>query len=55
MYCADRNLHVYLSHGLVIIPLPQWFGYERNCTFTKSSMLENFVSYLTNNKGDPSK
>ena len=41
-------------HGLVI-PLPQWFRYENNCTFTKFSMLENFVSYLRNNKGDRSK
>ena len=50
-----RNLHVCLSyHGLVIL-LPQWFRYENNCTFTKFSMLENFVSYLRNNKDDRSK
>ena len=49
---ADRNLHVRLSyHGLVIL-LPQWFRYKNKCIFTKFSMLENFVSYLRNNKGD---
>ena len=31
---ADRNLHVRLSHHGLVIPLPQWFWYENNCTFT---------------------
>ena len=48
---AEKNLHV---HDLVI-PLPQWFRYKNKCTFTKFRMLENFVSYLRNNKGNRSK
>ena len=52
---ADRNLHVRLSYHGLVIPLPQRFRYEHNCTFTKFSMLENFVSYLRNHKGDRSK
>ena len=52
---ADRNLHLSLSYHSLVILLPQWFRYENSCTFTKFSMLENFVSYLRNNKGDRSK
>ena len=33
----------------------QWFRYENNCTFTKFSILENFVSCLRNNKDERSK
>ena len=51
---VDRNLHVRLSYHDLIIPLPQWFRYEHNCTLTKFNMLENFVSYVRN-KGDRSK
>ena len=29
---ADRNLHVRLSYRGFVIPLPQWFRYENNCT-----------------------
>ena len=46
---ADRNLPVRLSYQGLVIPLPQWFRYENNCTFTKFSMLENFFSCLRNN------
>ena len=54
-FSADRNLHVRFSyHGLVIL-LPQWFRYKNDYTFTKFSMLENFVPYLRNIKGDRSK
>ena len=52
---AEKNLHVRLSYHYLVILLPQWFRYENNCTFTKFSMLENFVSYLRNNKGNRSK
>ena len=52
---ADRNLHVCLSYHDLVIPFPQWFQYENKCTFTKFSMLENFVSYPKNNKGNRSK
>ena len=50
---VGRNLHVCLSYHSLVIPLPQWFRYGHNCTLTKFSMLENFVSYLRN-KGDRS-
>ena len=52
---AEKNLHVRLSYHDSVIPLPQWFWYKNNCTFTKFGMLENFVSYLRNNKGNRSK
>ena len=51
---VDRNLHVCLSYHSLVIPFPQWFRYGHNCTLTKFSMLENFVSYRRN-KGDRSK
>ena len=43
-----RNLHVCLSYYGLVIPLSEWFRYGLNCTLTKFSMLENFVSYLRN-------
>ena len=52
---VDKNLHVYLSYHGLVIPIPQWFQYKHNCTLTKFSILENFVSYLNNNKDDRSK
>ena len=51
---VDRNLIIHLSYHGLFIPLLQWFRYEHNCTLTKFSVLENFVSYLRN-KGDRSK
>ena len=54
---ADRNLHVRLSYGLVI-PLPQWFRYENNCTFTKfslSPMLEIIKATVLNEPSELSK
>ena len=50
---VDKNLHVRLSYHGLVIPLPELFRYEHNCTLTKSNMLENF--YLRINKGDRSK
>ena len=38
---ADRNLHVRLSYYGLVLPLPQRLRYEKFCTFTKFSMLEN--------------
>ena len=52
---VDRNLHVRLSYHGLVIPLPQWFQYEHNCTLTKFSMLKSFISCLRNNKGARSK
>ena len=52
---VDRNLYVHLSYHGSVIPFPQWFSYKNNCNLTKVSMLEHFVSYLRNNKGDHSK
>ena len=43
---ADRNLHVRLSYHGLVIPLWQWFRSKNNCTFTKFSMLENFVYFV---------
>ena len=43
---ADRNLHVRLSYHGLVLPLRQGLRYEKFGTFTKFSMLENFVSYL---------
>ena len=43
---ADRNLHVRLSYHGLVIPLWQWFRSKNNCTFTKFSMLENFVYFM---------
>ena len=54
-FSVDKNLHVGLSYYGLVIPLLQWFQCEHNCILTKFSMLENFVSYLKNNKGDRSK
>ena len=51
---VDRNPHVCLSYHGLVMPVPQCFRYEHNCTLTKFSMLENFVSYMRKN-GDRSK
>ena len=52
---VDINLHVRLSYHGLVISLLEWFQYEKNCTLTKFSMLENFISYLRNKNEDYNK
>ena len=40
------SLYVSLSYDGHVIPLLAWFHYGQNCTVTRSSMFENFASYL---------
>ena len=44
-------VYVSLSYDGHVIPLPEWFRHEQNCTVTRFNMLENFASYI-NQKGE---
>ena len=42
----DRDLYVKLFYIGAPLPLPQWFCDEKDCSFMRKSMMQNFPNYI---------